>query len=142
MSRFVVDASVSLCWYFEEQKSAYSEAVLDRMAEGDRAVAPVLWLLEMINGLVLAQRFKKLRGHQFEAFLADLKALPVEIDTAVVPRAHTSIPPLARDYRLSAYDASYLELALFEGLPLATLDKQLRAAAERAGVDLFLLPEG
>lgn len=138
MNRFVVDASVSLCWYFEEQKSGYTEAVLERMAERDGAVAPALWLLEMINGLVLAERFKKLRVNQFEAFLADLKALPVEIDTAGVQRVHSSIPSLARTYRLSAYHASYLELALFEGLPLATLDKQLRVAAERAGVELFL----
>lgn len=137
MSRFVVDASVSLCWYFEERKSAYTEAVLERLAEGDRALAPVLWPLEMINGLVLAERFKKLRTKQLEQFLADLKALPVEIDTAGVPRAHTSIPPLARNFQLSAYDASYLDLALVEGVPLATLDKRLRTAAARAGVELF-----
>ena len=75
--------------------------------------------------------------HQLEQFLADLKALPVEIDTAGVPRVHASIPPVARKYQLSAYDASYLELALVEGLPLATLDKRLRTAARSAGVELF-----
>ena len=137
MRRFVVDASVSLCWYFEQQKSAYTEAVLEQLAEGDRAVAPALWPLEMINGLVLAERFKKLRANQLEQFLADLRALPVEIDTAGVSRAHASIPPLARNYRLSAYDASYLDLALVEGLPLATLDKRLRTVAAAAGVHLF-----
>lgn len=136
-----MDASVSLCWYFEEQKTPYTEAVLDRLAEGDRALAPVLWPLEMINGLVLAERFKKVRPNQLEHFLADLKSLPVEIDTPGVSRSYASIPALARKHQLSAYDASYLDLALLEGLPLATLDKGLRNAAARAGVELLKISE-
>lgn len=137
MSRFVVDASVALCWYFEEQRTAYTEAVFDCLARGDEALVPALWPLEIVNSLIAAVRQKGISAAQFETFLQDLTDLPVAVDTAGLKRVYSSIARLSQRYQLSSYDAAYLDLAVAEDLPLATLDNNLRAAAKRAGVELL-----
>ena len=136
MSRFVVDASVALCWYFEDQKTAYTEAVFECLARGDEALVPAIWPLEVVNSLVVGVRHHGISAAQLETFVRDLRDLPVEVDFQGVERAYSSIVRLSRQYQLSSYDAAYLDLALVEGLPLATLDKNLLAAAKRAGVEL------
>ncbi len=137
MRRFVVDASVALCWCFEAQKTAYTEAVFECLATGDEAVVPGIWPFEVVNSLIVAERRKGISFGQLETFVAGLKDLPVEVDLEGVKRAYSSILRLARRHQLSSYDAAYLDLAFFEGLPLATLDKDLRAAAKRSGVEAF-----
>ena len=137
MSRFIVDASVALCWYFEDQRTAYTEAVFDCLARGDEGLVPAIWPLEVVNGLVVAVRQKTITATQLETFVRDLKDLPVEVDLEGVGRAYSSILRVSRQHQLSSYDAAYLDLALVEGLPLATLDKNLRVAAKRAGVELL-----
>ncbi len=137
MRRFVVDASVALCWYFEDQSSAYTEAVFERLAQGDQAVVPAVWPLEMINGLVVAWRQKSIQTEQLENFIADLKDLPVEVDAQGSERAYSTVYRMSCRHQLSSCEASYLDLALFQGLPLATLDKNLRAAAKRSAGDIF-----
>jgi predicted nucleic acid-binding protein len=132
----VVDASVALCWYFEDQKTAYTEAVFECLARGDVALVPAIWPLEVVNSLVVGARQKTISAAQLETFVADLKELPVEVDLEGVDRAYSSILRISRQHQLSSYDAAYLDLALVEGLPLATLDKNLRAAARRSGVKL------
>ena len=137
MKRFVLDASVALCWFFEGQKTAYTEAVFECMAKGDEALVPVVWPLEVVNSLVVAARQKTITATQLETFVADLKELPVEVDLEGVGRAYSSVLRISRQHQLSSYDAAYLDLALVEGLPLATLDKNLGASAKRAGVELL-----
>ena len=137
MTRFVLDASVALCWFFEGQKTAYTEAVFECLARGDEALVPVVWPLEVVNSLAVAARQKTITAAQLETFVADLKELPVEVDLEGVERTYSSILRISRQHQLSSYDAAYLDLALVEGLPLATLDKNLRAAAKRAGVELL-----
>ena len=137
MTRFVVDAAVALCWYFPKQKTVYTEAIFDRLAGGDEALAPALWPFEVVNGLVVAARQKAITLVQLETFIADLKDLPVSIDLGGVGRSYSSIVRLCRQHQLSSYDASYLDLALVEGVSIATLDKNLRAAASNAGVELL-----
>jgi predicted nucleic acid-binding protein len=137
LSRFVVDASVALCWYFPKQKTAYTEAVFDRLAGGDEALVPALWPFEMVNSLVVAARQKAITLVQLDSFIADLKDLPVSIDLGGVGRSYSSIVRLCRQHQLSSYDAAYLDLALVEGVSIATLDKNLRAAASNAGVELL-----
>jgi len=80
LTRFVLDASVALCWFFEGQKTAYTEAVLECLARGDEALVPVVWPLEVVNSLVVAARQKTITATQLETFVADLKELPVEVD--------------------------------------------------------------
>ena len=141
MSRFVVDASIALCWCFEEQRTAYTEAVFDCLARGDEALVPALWPLEVVNSLVVAVRQKGISAAQFETFLQDLKDLPVVVDLEGLKRVYSSIARLSRQHQLSSYDAAYLDLAVAEGLPLATLDNSLCAAAKRAGVELLAFME-
>jgi predicted nucleic acid-binding protein len=137
LSRFVVDASVALCWYFPGQKTPYTEAVLDRLATGDEALAPALWPFEMVNSLVVAARHKAISPGQLDTYIADLKELPIMVDLDGVGRSYSSILRLCRQHQLSAYDAAYLDLALIEGVAVATLDKNLREAAKVCGVELL-----
>ncbi len=136
MTRFVVDASVALCWYFESQRTPYSEAILDRLAGGDEALVPALWPFEMVNSLVVAARQKSITPAQLEAFVADLRELPIQVDLGGVGRTYSSVLRLCCQHQLSSYDAAYLDLALVEGVAIATLDRNLRAAARNSGVDL------
>jgi len=137
LTRFVVDASVALCWYFPGQKTAYTEAIFDRLAGGDEALAPALWPFEMVNSLVVAARQKAITLSQLDTFIADLKDLPITVDVDGVGRSYSSILRLCRQHQLSSYDAAYLDLALVEGVAIATLNKNLRTAARAAGVQLL-----
>jgi predicted nucleic acid-binding protein len=136
LSHFVLDASVTLCWCFENQATKYTEAIFEMLAGGDEAVVPFIWPLEIANVLVTAERRKDLKAAQVTNFTEELTAWPIQVDTVGLDRAFQQILSAARFYRLSAYDAAYLELAIREGLPLATLDNDLRRAASAAGVKM------
>lgn len=137
MRRFVVGASVALCWYFEDQAAAYREAVFECLANGDQALVPAVWPLEMVSGLVVAWRQGCIRSEQLEDFVSDLRDLPVEIDSQGCERAYSSVFRMSCRHQLSSYDAACLVLALFQGWPLAALNKNLRAPARRARVEIF-----
>ncbi len=136
MSRFVLDASVTLCWCFENQATGYTEDIFERMAAGDEASVPFVWPLEVANALVRAERRKTLKVAQVTGFLEELSEWPIQVDTVGVGRTFQQILSVARQQNLSAYDAAYLELAIREGLPLATLDDELRKAARVVGVKI------
>ena len=131
---FVLDGSVTLAWFFEDESDAYADAV---PLETAVAVAPSLWPLEVANALVVGERRRRTTEAKANVFLALLQALPVTIDDETASRAWRDSLPLARAHQLSVYDAAYLELALRRDLPLATLDKNLKAAASAAGVALY-----
>jgi predicted nucleic acid-binding protein len=130
---FVLDCSVTVAWFFEDEADAYAEAVEDSLATA-QAVVPVLWPLEVANALVVGERRKRTTAARVTAFLTLLKSLPVTVDDETVARAWQECLHLARSHNLSAYDAAYLELALRRGLPLASLDDRLKAAAQAVGV--------
>lgn len=134
MTSFVLDASATLAWCFEDEATADAAVLLERLREGE-AVVPPLWLLELANGLVVAERRGRLTRADSTRFLALVGQLPIRIDQTSTLDLAASVMDLARAYELSAYDAAYLELALRLGQPLATLDARLRHAAERAGVE-------
>jgi predicted nucleic acid-binding protein len=136
LSRLVLDASVTLAWAFEDQTTRYSEGVLERLAAGE-AVVPAVWPLEVANALVSAERRGKLTRAKTTGFLLAFQGLAIVIDADGPSRAFTEVLSLAREHRLSAYDASYLDLALRAGVPLATLDQDLRKAAEALGVNIL-----
>jgi len=136
LSRFILDASVTLCWCFENQATEYSEAIFERLARGEEVSVPFIWPLEVANVLVTAERRKALKLAQVTSFLEELSAWPIQVDTLGVDRAFQQILSTARYYNLSTYDAAYLELAVREGLPLATTDDDLRKAANAAGVKI------
>ncbi|HKH99767.1 MAG TPA: type II toxin-antitoxin system VapC family toxin [Candidatus Sulfotelmatobacter sp.] len=132
----VLDASVTLAWCFPEESTAYTEAVLDRLAAGAQAVAPAIWPFEVANALLVAERRKRITTAQVTSVLQRIAKLPIEVDPIRVDQAFEQVVAVAREQKLTEYDAAYLELAMREGLPLCTLDVQLRQAARNAGIAL------
>jgi predicted nucleic acid-binding protein len=132
----VFDASITLAWAYGEETTPTVRKVFKRVAEIG-AWVPSLWRLEIANVLELNVR----RGRQGAAFrdatLEDLAELPIVIDAETDQHAWTATLSLAIDRRLTVYDAAYLELAKRRGLPLATLDDELRRAARAEGVHLL-----
>lgn len=131
---FVVDASVTLAWCFEDEANPQTEALLDRLSD-DTAVVPSLWELEVSNVLLLGERRGRLSESQTARFVALLGQLPILVDSGSVDME--AVLAVGRHHALTAYDAAYLVLAEREGVPLATLDNKLRNAARAVGVKLI-----
>ena len=132
--RLVLDASVTLAWCFSDESTAYTEAVLDLLANGAEAIAPAIWTFEVANALLVGERRKRVTAAQVTSVLQRIGDLPIFVEPIRVDRAFGPILLLARNEQLAEYDAAYIELALREGLPLATLDNRLRRAARSAGI--------
>jgi len=131
---FVLDNSVVTGWYIEDQASGYSEAIAAKL-ETDRALVPALWELEFTNVLKTACTRGKLAIDTARQIVDNICALPIEIDHATPgPR---QLLELALRYNLSSYDASYLELAMRHGLPIASQDGKLREASKAAGITIL-----
>ncbi len=133
---FVLDNSVALAWCFEDEQTPELLALLDRVTEAG-AVAPMLWPLEAQNGLLMAERRKRLDAAKRAELSRLLRDLPITLDLETAQQAWTDAADFAARFGLSVYDASYLELALRRGLPLATTDRALRSAAAASGVALL-----
>lgn len=138
MSDFVLDASVALAWVLDNPVPAYALEVRQVMLTGKRALVPALWHLEIANGLAMAERRRDLSAADVEDALQQMEATAAStVDTHVDLIPVREAVASARVFQLTAYDAVYLDLARQEALPLATLDKSLRAAAAKAGVVLL-----
>jgi predicted nucleic acid-binding protein len=130
----VLDASVTISWCIEEERNKATEAILDSFAQGSNALVPSLWVWEVSNVLLMAQRAGKLDSVRRHQQIALLRKLPISIDEDAHKQAWNDTTTLASTHNLTIYDASYLELALRQGLPLGTLDKNLRKAAKEIGI--------
>jgi len=133
--RFVVDNSVVMAWCFEDEISSYAESVLDSL-ENTTAIVPSIWPLEVGNILLVAERKKRLNTTASNKFLELLSELPIIVDQEPPERMIREIFLLARKYKLSTYDASYLDLAIKRELPIATLDGRLLEAAKKNHVKI------
>lgn len=136
MKSVVIDASTALAWCFPDKSSPKAEAVLVAL-EGRTILVPSIWSLELANAVWVGERTKRIRHPEIQRFIALLDGLQVVHDVQPVRETILSVLPLARAYGLSAYDASYVELATRNDAPLATLDAKLQKAAHSAGVALF-----
>jgi len=136
VSGFVIDASVALAWCFDDEATAATHALLDRF-EDEHAAVPALWHLELANALAVGERRRRITSARTSEFIALIGGLPIVIDEQTPHLALSTLLDLARSERLSAYDASYLELAMRRGMPLATKDDDLANAARRVGVTLL-----
>ena len=130
---FVVDASVAACWFMPDERHPIADAAYRRIAH-DSAVTPVLWWYELRNMLIVSERRGRLDSAKTARVLRLLGGLPVAVDADVEEEA---LMQLARRYRLTVYDAAYLELALRQRHPLATLDAALSIAARAERVPLI-----
>jgi predicted nucleic acid-binding protein len=133
VAAFVLDSSVSLAWYFKDEADPYADRVAARFPSVS-AVVPGIWPLEVANAVVMGERRKRSTEAQATTWLGYLSSLPILVDDETNVRAWGDVVSLARRHHLSTYDAAYLELALRRGLPLATLDDKLQAAAQAVGV--------
>jgi predicted nucleic acid-binding protein len=130
---FVLDCSVTVAWFFEDETDAYAEAVQDSLVRAS-AVVPSLWSLEVGNALLVGERRRRATEANVTTFLTLLQSLPITSDDETTTRAWHDTLQLARGQNLSLYDATYLELALRRGLPLASLDGKLKSAAVVVGI--------
>lgn len=129
-----LDASLALAWTFADERSEAAIAVL-QLVVADGACVPGHWHLEIANGMTTAVRTSRASIAERDGFLADLARLSIDVDAETADRAWTSTIELADLRGLTAYDAAYLEMAIRRRLPLATLDRQLLAAARNVGVE-------
>lgn len=127
----VVDASISAAWFLPDEATPYTEAALQATADR-RVCVPALWLLELGNLLLSAQRRRRITNAKRRELVAHAQALCIVVDRE--PVAMTALDDLAARHALSAYDATYLELALRRALPLATHDAALLKAMAAVGV--------
>jgi predicted nucleic acid-binding protein len=132
----VLDASMTLAWLFEDEQTDQVLATINHVYMGGASVPP-LWRYEVANGLQMAIRRQRITPDYRTRCLDKIDELPITIDPDGVSEIWSTTIKLADLYRLTVYDAAYLELAQRRRLPLATLDAALSKAARESGVDLF-----
>src|SRR3712207_4958505 len=126
----VLDASLTMAWCFDDEATPVTEAVFDRVRDAG-AVVPAIWPVEVTNTILVGERRGRLTEAQSTRFVQVLQGLPITLDQGAITNAWDRVLMVAREQGLSAYDASYLELAMRRGLPLATLDARLTDVARR-----------
>jgi predicted nucleic acid-binding protein len=137
VKRFLLDASVALAWLLEDPVPPYALQV-KRSLRTLRPLVPTLWTLEVANVLAVGERRGNLTADQVVRSMGLIEQLLGETIEIISPAVtFRQILKTARSFRLTAYDALYLETSRSEGVPLATLHHALRAAAPRAGVELL-----
>ncbi len=136
MTDFVLDCSVSMTWWFEDETDAYAERVLDYLDEAS-AIVPAIWPLEVANALLVAERRNRITSRASDRVADFIVTLPIHVDDKTHAHALGATMALAREYALTAYNAAYLELAMRLDVPLATADRPLAGAARASGVPRF-----
>ena len=134
MAALVIDSSLAAAWCFPDERTDYTNAILRAVAAPLEAVAPRLWAYEVSNSVLMGLRRKRITHADAQEFFESIKSLPIRLTD---PVSYDGVFSLADRHGLTVYDAAYLDLALREGLPLASLDKALCKAAGNSGVALF-----
>jgi predicted nucleic acid-binding protein len=138
LNRFVLDASIGLAWFLDDPVPSLAAQVWRRLQAGSRAIIPALWILEMANGLATAERRSALSRSHIDRCLSDTElVLTHAIDQSTHAISVRRVFAVASEFRLTTYDATYLETARIEQLPLATFDRALKNACSAAGVAIF-----
>jgi predicted nucleic acid-binding protein len=132
----VLDSSVALTWIYADEGDEQTEHVLQRVTQSE-AWVPAIWRLEVANSLQQGLKRSRIDRDDRDLGLADLSRLRIHVDPETDTQAWSATLDLSTRLTLTVYDAAYLELAIRRGLPLATLDRALRAAASSAGVPLL-----
>jgi predicted nucleic acid-binding protein len=132
----VLDASLTLAWFFKDERTPGADAVLTEVTENG-AVVPALWRLEVANALQMAVRRKRIDAAFRDSALTQLSRLSISADPDTDACAWTVILQLADRFQLTLYHAAYLELAVRGQLPLATLDRDFREASAALGIALL-----
>ena len=136
MTSLVLDCSVTMAWCFDDECDELADAVLGVFG-GTEVWVPALWPIEVANVLLVAERRGRLTSAGSSRFLELLGGLPILVDGGTHERAFRSVLSQGRELGLTAYDATYVDLAIRMGAPLATRDKNLRQACETHGIEVF-----
>jgi predicted nucleic acid-binding protein len=137
---FVADASVATAWVVESQSSNATDRLLEETAAGAPVHVPALWMFEVAHALLMLKRRQRIDQQGYDQARLDLRGLRPFVDAEGPQLALGRICELAEKHALSVYDATYLELAIRRGLPLASRDNALNKAAKTAGVGTLLGP--
>ena len=140
-NQLVLDCSVAMAWCFIDEKSDYADAIAGDLARSLEAIVPSIWPLEVANVLLVGERRNRSSEADTRRWTTLLRSFPISVDDWGDTAAFGETVHLARTLQFSAYDASYLELALRLRLPFATLDEKLGRAAEAVGITRYE-PEG
>ncbi len=133
---FVIDNSVVMSWCFKDETNKYADAILHRLSEAT-AFVPLIWPLEVVNVLLVAERKKRLSEADSARFITLLTQLPIVVEVDHTEKSMKELLSFARANNLSSYDASYLDLAMKSGYPMATSDKKLILAAGKLDVPIL-----
>ena len=134
MAALVIDSSVAAAWCFPDERTEYANAVLRAVSAPVEVAAPRLWAYEVRNSVLMGLRRKRITSADAQEFFESINVLPIR---SADPVSYDGVFSLADRHGLTVYDAAYLNLALREGLPLASLDRALCRAAGNSGVVLF-----
>lgn len=135
MAAFVVDASMALAWHFSDEELPHTMAI-EELSDRSALIVPAHWFAEISNSLIVGERRRRATLAETAQFVSRLGDLDLQIDEIAPETYWERVIPLARAHKLTVYDTLYLELAERRGLPLASLDIELNAAARRVGVAL------
>ena len=134
MAAFILDSSLAAAWCFTDEATSYTNTVLSAVSSLTEAAAPRLWAYEIRNTVLMGIRRKRITRAHADAFLKSLENLPVRL---IDPPSYDAVFELADRHGLTAYDAAYLDLAVRERLPIASLDSALLRAAQACGLAAF-----
>lgn len=137
MKLFVLDGSILIACCMEDEQDDYADFVLHQLENGYFAYVPNLWHLEVGNVLLGGKKKNRISKESYDQYISRIPKLPVKVDPFTDSHVFEETIHLAEKHGLTTYDASYLELAMRLSLPIATLDKQLKKAAEQVGVPTF-----
>lgn len=135
---FVADSSLGIAWVIASQSDEETERLRDDAIDGAPITVPVLWTLEIGNALLMLVHRNKMPHPEYTRALHQLFQVTVVLDEEAPRLALTEIARLAEKHSLTTYDATYLELAMRRGLPLASRDAALNKAAKKCGVATLL----
>lgn len=133
----MLDSSVALAWCFRDEAAPETNALLQSLTGRAVAHVPTLWFWEVTNSIAVAERRGRITAAESQQRISFLIPLPIAIEMGAHQHAWTGALMLARQHRLAVYDAAYLDLAQWLGLPLATVDASLKRAAQSAGIALL-----
>jgi predicted nucleic acid-binding protein len=135
LNYLVLDASIAMGWMVDAPAPRLALRALHLIQSGTIGVVPDLWYYEVSNALVMAERRGRASAQVVSSHVSDIERLAAFLELS--PTTPSALVTAARQSGLTVYDAAYFELALRRNLPLATLDDKMRAAAQKAGIELL-----
>jgi predicted nucleic acid-binding protein len=137
LKTLVVDGSVMLGVVLEDEHSSATAATIEELRKPRFLPIPAHWWIEVTNGLLMAERRKRVSRAGFSEAINFIRGFRMTVDPETDTNVAGETLNLARQYNLTIYDAAYLELAIRHGSVLATVDKALTKAAGAVGVELL-----